>query len=72
MYFAAKSGADFALADNVRIVLQYLADTFVTARFVDPANTANILSDDLTVAQKLRVRAQAKRALEGSWTSFVN
>jgi len=68
----ALQGADFALADNVRIVLQYLADTFVTARFVDPANTANILSDDLTVAQKLRVRAQAKRALEGSWTSFVN
>src|SRR5262249_12341875 len=32
------------LSGNVLKVLEYLRDTFVNARFVDPANTANIIS----------------------------
>jgi hypothetical protein len=67
----ALAGAGADLVDNVRTSIEYLATSFITARFVDPANTANILSDDLTTAEKLRIRALARRALTLPWTSFV-
>ena len=36
------------LSSNVWKVFEYLRDTFPNARVVDPANTNNIISDDLT------------------------
>jgi hypothetical protein len=39
---------------------------------VDPANTNNILSDDLTVAEKKAVRVAATRALAATdWNQIV-
>ena len=60
------------LADNVWTVLVYLRDTFPNARVVDPANTSNVISDDLTVAEKLTIKAAAERALSAKyWNEIV-
>lgn len=50
------------LAANVSRVFEYLRDDFLTARFEDPANTNNVISEDLTAADKLRIRAAGTRA----------
>jgi hypothetical protein len=64
-------GAGMDLEINVRTCLEYFATKFITTRFEDPANSSNIVSDDLTVAEKLRIRTFARRALTQSWISFV-
>jgi hypothetical protein len=47
----AFSGARGTLSQNVWRVLQYLRDTFPNARIVDPANTNNIVSEDLSAGR---------------------
>jgi hypothetical protein len=43
-----------------------------SARVVDPANTNNVLSDDLTQAEKQRIAAQAAQsAREQSWDRII-
>ena len=59
------------LAANVAAVLHYLRDRFAGARVVDPANTNNVISDDLTIIDKLKVAAQAKLSLDGSWSHVI-
>jgi hypothetical protein len=44
-------------------VLRFLATDFPAQRIVDPANSNNIISDDLTNAEKATIAAAAKRAL---------
>ena len=68
----ALSGQYGTLSSNVRTVLEYLRDTFPTARVVDPANTNNIISDDLTAAEKARVKVAAEQALRATnWNHIV-
>jgi hypothetical protein len=50
------------LARNVSKVFDFLRDDFVFARIVDPANTNNIISDDLTLKEKQRISAAAASA----------
>lgn len=45
------------IAANVSKVFEFLRDDFMTARLVDPANTNNVVSDDLTLAEKARIKA---------------
>jgi hypothetical protein len=53
-------------------VFQYLRDHFGAARVVDPANTNNIISDDLTQAEKIAIRAAAINALAAAnWNQVV-
>src|SRR5579871_440871 len=52
-----------ALGARVWRVFEYLRDRFVNARVIDPANTNNIISDDLTIAEKMTVKNAAIRAL---------
>ena len=60
------------IADNFWAVLEYFSDGFSSARFVDPANTANIISDDLTVAEKNAIVSQAVQSRrQQSWGSIV-
>lgn len=60
------------LGERVSRVLYYLRDTWPNARFVDPANTNNIISDDLTVAEKRAVSAAAGRAIAApTWDEVV-
>lgn len=47
------------IADSFWAVLEYFANGFSSARFVDPANTNNIISDDLTYAEKNAIASKA-------------
>jgi hypothetical protein len=60
------------LSSNVWKLFEYLRDTFPNARVVDPANTNNIISDDLTAAEKGKVKASAEQALKATdWGRLV-
>ena len=69
----ALSGQIFGtLAENVWKVFQYLRDRFPNARVVDPANTNNIISDDLSAADKAKIKAAAEQALRATdWSQIV-
>lgn len=60
------------LAANVLTVLDYLQDRFLGARVVDPANTNNVISDDLTVDGKRVIASAAARARAATrWEEIV-
>lgn len=60
------------LVSNLNAIFRYLATRFRTARLVDPANTNNIVSDDLTEREKLYVAAHAALALRADrWDKVV-
>lgn len=67
----ALKGKGGILTDNIRTSLEYLRDKFETARVVDPANTNNVISDDLTATEKKAIKTAAVAALAGNWTDFV-
>lgn len=68
----ALAGQGFGLSANVWKVFEYLRDSFSNARVVDPANTNNIISDDLTAAEKAKIRAAAISALGAkTWEEIV-
>jgi hypothetical protein len=50
------------LAQRVIAAFDYLAESFPAARIVDPANTNNIISDDLTADEKAKVSEAANIA----------
>ena len=53
-------------------VFGYLRDTFPNARVVDPANTNNIISDDLNTADRAKVKTAAEQALgAANWGQIV-
>jgi hypothetical protein len=69
---AALSGVRGTLSDNVWAVFEYLRDRFPNARVVDPANTNNIISDDLSVADKAKISAAAAQARKATdWNQIV-
>lgn len=58
--------------ENFFSMLNYLANNFASTRFIDPANTANVISDTLTLAEKNAIADQASRSMqERSWGSIV-
>lgn len=60
------------LAENVLHGLRTIGTSLTSTQIVDPANTNNVLSDDLTQAEKQHVAAQASRsAREQSWESII-
>jgi hypothetical protein len=62
----------YRLSDNVWETFKYLRDNFSTGRLVDPANTNNLVSDDLTAGEKGSVKAAAVRALKATdWSQIV-
>ena len=68
----ALAGKFGTLSENVWSVFEYLRDKFVAARVVDPANSNNVISDDLTLAEKNAVKVAAQRALNASdWNQIV-
>ena len=67
----ALSGSINTLSNNIRNVFIYLRDTFPNARFVDPANTNNIISDDLSATERATIKAAAIKALAGNWENVV-
>lgn len=60
------------LAQNVFDTLGCIADNLVNARVVDPANTGNIISDDLTQAEKQTIASKAKESHgKGTWGEIL-
>ena len=60
------------LANDVWKVFQYLSGDFVSARLQDPANTNNIISDDLSVTERNTIKAAAASALNATnWNQIV-
>ena len=48
------------LASNFRKVLEFFGNELIRKRYIDPANTNNIISDDLTESEKNLIAEQAK------------
>jgi len=60
------------LADNVLVVLRYLANRFEQAVVRDPANGENFLSADLSASEKKEIAKAARNALYGeNWKKIV-
>jgi hypothetical protein len=61
-----------ALAGNFWEVLRFLAEDFASARLVDPENTANVVSSDLTATEKADVAHAAVVArTKTRWVDIV-
>jgi Second Messenger Oligonucleotide or Dinucleotide Synthetase domain len=68
----ALTGARGTHSQNVWKALEYLRDRFLNSRVVDPANTNNIISDDMTAADKTKVVNAASLALRATdWSQIV-
>jgi len=60
------------LAENVLHALRAIGTSLTSTRVEDPANTNNILSDDLTQAEKQRIATlAAQSAREQSWGRII-
>lgn len=61
-----------ALADNVLHALRTIGTSLTSTRIEDPANTNNVLSDDLTNLEKERIAGlAAQSAQEQSWGRII-
>jgi len=60
------------ISENFWEVLRFLKDDFITRRYADPANTNNIISDDLSNNGKQTVRQVAKIArTKKHWSEII-
>ncbi|WP_447905146.1 hypothetical protein [Stenotrophomonas sepilia] len=61
-----------SLAERVWAVLQFLSTSLAVARVVDPANGSNVISDDLTLIEKLAIEHTAQVSLtQQTWGGIV-
>ncbi|MGA7577734.1 MAG: hypothetical protein ACLQUW_10170 [Desulfobaccales bacterium] len=52
--------------------LKYVRDNIITVRIVDPANTNNIISDEISAPARLQIRTAASSALKAqSWSQVL-
>ena len=59
-------------AANVWCALEHLRDSIETARYIDPANTNNVVSDDFTRSEKTTIAAAASESLKKkTWQEIV-
>lgn len=57
---------------NVWKVLEHIRDKITSVRYVDPANTNNVVSDDCTRAEKMALAAKASESLgKKTWNEIV-
>lgn len=60
------------LASNILAALRAITDSLPTTRIVDLANTNNVISDDLTGAEKSRISVQARTSVNApNWTNIL-
>jgi hypothetical protein len=59
------------ISQRVVKCLEYFRDYLPRSQIVDPANMNNIVSDDLTAAEKQAISNAAATVLQGNWGSFV-
>jgi hypothetical protein len=69
---ALKNKPSNQLAANVLHGLNTIANSLPVSRIVDPANTNNIVSDDLTAAEKFTISTQARAsASKPNWGQII-
>jgi hypothetical protein len=68
---ALKSRGSTDLTGNFSAILLYLKHNFANSRIVDPANSNNIISDDLTLNEKLQIALCASLSLNKNWSQVV-
>lgn len=60
------------LPANFLLVLEYFRDTLSGARFVDPANTNNVISDEISMVQKQSIASQANVSRnQENWQTII-
>jgi hypothetical protein len=59
------------LPQQVSAALRYIRNNIVTARVIDPANSNNLLSDDIPDADKHRIQSMAQAALDAAYWEQV-
>jgi hypothetical protein len=59
------------LSSNVITVLNYLQSNIANRRFTDPANSNNIVSDDLSNQEKQAISAAAATSLKSNWETLI-
>lgn len=69
---ALKGKSKTNLAENVLHALNFIGTSLPAKRIVDPANSNNVISDDLTAAEKKAVAAQASTsAAKLNWGGII-
>jgi len=69
---ALKGRSTATLAGNVLHALGDISSNFLTRRIIDPSNTNNAISDDLTQAEKTAVAKQARlSAAKKTWEDII-
>ncbi len=68
---ALRGATNQSLSANIIRVLSYLQNSIANARFVDPANSNNIVSDDLAAQGKQAIAAAAATSLKSSWENCI-
>jgi len=58
-------------ANNFVKVMNYLVNDFENAIIKDPANQSNEVSDELTVAEKQKIKNMAVKTLAGNWSQAI-
>lgn len=59
------------LSANFVTALQYIKDSLPTVRILDPTKTSNVLSDELTVAEKNTLSDKATDSLGKDWEEVI-
>lgn len=60
------------LADNVWKALTFISRSITAARILDPGNTNNVISEDLTASQKVALSLAATNSLrESNWSRVI-
>ena len=63
---------DTSLTDGFLQVLRYIEDKILDSYLIDPGNSGNIISDDMTFQDKLAVQQKARNSLSQQyWSSVV-
>lgn len=61
-----------ALAGNVLHALRMIGSSLTSTPIEDPANTNNVISDDLTVAEKQKIATEAANSAgRGAWNEII-
>ena len=62
----------FNLAENVKSVLRHISQNLTSTTILDPANTNNIISADLTISEKQAIARQAMLSLlQPTWGTII-
>ena len=60
------------LSENVLTALRYISNSILSVRVLDPSNTGNVISDDLSKADKTLIASQANSSLqEQYWEKII-